>query len=174
MRLALVVIAGCSFHTQELGPIAKADAPRAGDAPVAHDAPIDAAPDAPPDAPSMCVTHATTTFGGHHYFATANASWTAAETACESFGGHLVKLETQGEDQFVTSTLTAGSYTWIGLHDPTGTNIYVWADLTPLTVYDNFPGGTPPASASDCVDTNGTWDTFGCSQTNHGGTCECE
>ena len=113
--------------------------------------------------------------GGHHYFKTANMSWAAAQGACVAVGGHLAKIETSTEDDFITATFTLGGYVWIGLQDPTDTDVYVWADLTPLgTSYNGFPSMTPPISAGNCVDTNGTWDPYTCGATNHGGVCECE
>jgi len=135
------------------------DAPRAIDAPPA----------------SACLSASTDMSGGHHYFKTANMSWAAAQGACVAVGGHLAKIETSTEDDFITATFTLGGYVWIGLQDPTDTDVYVWADLTPLgTSYNGFPSMTPPISAGNCVDTNGTWDPYTCGATNHGGVCECE
>ncbi len=139
--------------------------------------PPDAAPDAPPDAsPGTCVTHSTTTFNGHHYFQTSqNADWLGAQNECDHYGGHLVKITSQQEDQFVTDTFAQAGYTWIGLSDPLSTDVYVWTDGSLLAFgYNNFPDQQVPHSSNNCVDTNGTWDTYGCLFSSHPGTCECE
>ena len=143
--------------------------------------PIDGRPadararDAPLDASMACIDASTSTFMGHHYFANGNGSWMANEASCVAVGGHLVKIETMAENTFITTTFASGGYVWIGLSDPTNTDVYEWTDGTPLGVgYNAFQGGVPPVSSGNCVDTNGTWDPFACSYASHAGVCECE
>ena len=178
MRWSLLfLLAACSFEHGAIGgfgqeagvtidSLSPADARGDGRA-------IDAGP---VDASSTCIAKATQTFGGHHYFATGNGSWQTSQDVCTSFGGHLVKIESQTETAAVANSFPGGTgFVWIGLSDPTNTDVYVWTDLTPLSpTYNGFAGGNPPASSSNCVDSNGTWETFGCTATNHGGVCECE
>ena len=167
MRAVVFVMLGaCGFAPT---PGSAGDAP-GDDARMAIDArPIDAAMI---DASPTCLTHATAQNGGHHYFRTAKEGWFTAQAECITFGGHLVKIETSAENDFVKA-LVANGYTWIGLSDPTSQDVYVWADGTPLGTYTGF-AGTPPTGTPDCVDSNGVWDLFGCTQTNHDGVCECE
>jgi hypothetical protein len=118
----------------------------------------------------MCIAHASQTYGGHHYFTTNNGDWPTSQGTCASQGGHLVKIETSGEDGFVMG-LAGGSYTWIGLHDPSGKRVFVWTDGTPLQGYNGF---SQPIGKGDCVDRKGTWSPYDCSYGGHGGVCECE
>ena len=172
MRWLLLVTAACSFEHGALQTDGAGSQMTGGDA-----GPIDARPiDGPPDAPSQCVTSSTATYMGHHYFATAsNASWANSHGACLLVGGHLVKIETTGENTFIQTTFGSG-YTWIGLSDPLDTDVYAWADGSLLGLgFNDFAGGVPPMNASNCVDTNNTaWDVFSCSYAGHGGVCECE
>jgi hypothetical protein len=185
VRWLLPLVAGCSFEHGALtgngGPREAGvtiDSPKQTTDAKAGDArPADATMMGMPDANSTCLATATQTIGGHHYFATAYGTWQASQNACASFGGHLVKIETMSENQSVTSAFgpgTSNGYFWIGLYDPSNTDVYVWADMTPLSpAYNGFPGNTVPASSSNCVDSNGTWDVFGCTAS-HIGVCECE
>jgi hypothetical protein len=145
------------------------------------DAPFDVRPiDAPTvfmDASSTCIAQATSTepVSGHHYFVTSVKTRDNAQGECMMFQAHLVKIETMIEDVFV-STIIPGSgtgYAWIGLKDIAANNVYVWIDGTTLSGYNGFSGATPPVSTMDCVDSNGQWSVYGCTQTNRG-ICECE
>lgn len=162
-RLWLFWLASCSYTAGQTS----------GSASTPPDAPVgQASPDAPPDASTACLAHATKTLAGHHYFATGSQqSWTNSQATCASFGGHLVKIRSMAENDLVTS-LAGGGFTWIGLHDPSST--YMWTDATPLTGYNAFPNQTPPAMPDSCVDSDGNWSAFDCTYNGHGGVCECE
>ena len=127
------------------------------------------------DASSTCLHQAMfmDNASGHHYFLTGAKSRDDTQADCVTFGGHLVKIETSVENTFLTGHIPAGTgYVWIGLHAATGTSTYTWMDGTPLGSYDDFVGA-PPIATTDCVNSNGTWSTYLCSQGNHG-VCECE
>src|SRR5947207_735308 len=107
MRSVLVIvlaIGGCKFD-----PLIRT-APSDGDGHPSDGNPggepaVDAMVDAMVDATGVdprCVAHATMVgTGGHHYFATANKSWSGAESECQSFFGHLVKVESLEENNFI-------------------------------------------------------------------------
>jgi hypothetical protein len=151
----LVLAIGCSFSPQ----------PASSDAPGGTGTGSDAAS-------AACVAQAPHVFGGHHYFATSSrADWTAAQAECAASAGHLVKIETDPENSYVTQTFAGSGYTWIGLHDATGSGTYVWADGSALGSYVAW---THVPSSGMCVDSNGAWDGYDCTATSHGGACECE
>ena len=159
--VACVLLVGCSFHTQAASGSGDVDA-SAGT--------VDA-----PGASATCRARATDMFAGKHYFATANSlAWIGAQHDCASSGGHLVKITSAAENDFVTTTFASASgagYTWIGLHDDSS-GMYVWADGSALTGYTAWSSQQPPPGM--CVDSNGKWDGYGCDNTNHGGACSCE
>lgn len=175
MRAILVAawLGGCSYTS----PGALTDPPR--DTLRADGFDVDASIDAAPSA--TCLAAATQTSpAGHHYFLTANASWNGSRDACAAVGGRLVKIEDATEDNFLRLQFgldgsSASGFAWIGLSDPTSTDVYVWTDLTPLVTFNSFPAQIPPTSSLDCVDSGGgSWTVFNCTFANHGGVCECE
>jgi hypothetical protein len=90
---------------------------------------------------------------GCYFVSTEALAWTAARTACQTWGGDLVIMDTLAEDAFV-ATLTAESV-WIGGSDITAENAFIWVDGRPLPDVplgnwgaaqpDSFPG-------QDCVE----------------------
>src|SRR2546421_7693402 len=107
MRACVVLVAACSFTPGVPANTTPSDG-RAldtlqGDATRAIDAAVDAS--------TMCAMHATDMFGGHHYFRSVAGSWQASQADCAKFGGHLVKIETTGENMFVATTYAAGEPT---------------------------------------------------------------
>ena len=170
MRAWIVLVAACSYAPGAApGGTAGSDASSLDgakrlDAPTLIDAAI--------DADASCLTRATDTFGGHHYFQSVQGTWQLSQDDCAKVGGHLVKIETPAENMFIASTYSAGGgYTWIGLSDPSNTATYVWTDGSALGTYNAF-AGTPVASG--CVDSNGGWEAYNCGFTGHAGACECE
>ena len=173
MRWLLLVTAACSFEHGSL----QSDGPGSGSGSQQTDArPLDASIDAPLDANPGCLTRATKTYNGHHYFATSDKSWDASQAECASVSGHLVKIETSGENNFIGTNFATSGYVWIGLRDVLDADVYQWTDGSLLGAgYNAFPAATPPTSSTaNCVDTNGTWDPYSCSYNGHGGVCECE
>lgn len=83
------------------------------------------------------------TLNGHTYFVT-NTSigkfWPDSETNAQSFGGHLVAINTQEENDFVR-TLTNNTF-WIGLNDLNTEGNFVWSNGDPVT-YTNWAVGEP-------------------------------
>jgi len=56
-------------------------------------------------------------FNGHHYlYVPKLLKWKDAEKFCEDFGGHLVTIMNQEENEFISSLFPRGSWFWIGLY----------------------------------------------------------
>ncbi len=83
------------------------------------------------------------TLNGHTYFVT-NTSigkfWPDSETNAQSFGGHLVAINSQEENDFVR-TLTNNTF-WIGLNDLNTEGNFVWSNGDAVT-YTNWAAGEP-------------------------------
>lgn len=80
---------------------------------------------------------------------------TAADLAVGLLDGHLARLKTRGENNFVRHHLPAGADSlWLGLYehtDPqTGVAAYLWADDTPAD-YDNFGDALDIGEGSQAV-----------------------
>jgi hypothetical protein len=76
-------------------------------------------------------------FGGHHYALIEQpaVSWHVAQDLCASQGGHLVRLESLEEYEFV-KTLAAHSQSplfWIDGNDEASEGVWVYADGEPLS-----------------------------------------
>lgn len=172
---ALAVVAtGCTFEPQ-------LDT-KAGAHSDAAPAQIDAAV-APPDmaVPAGCPVAYAATFGTHKYRLTDKSyNWSGARDQCLSDGGHLIKIETREEDNFVTDAISAADhqFVWIGLADPNATDAYQWTDGSALGTFEHFTFGVIPSSSDNCidkstVDIDGRWFTFDCNQQQRG-VCECD
>ena len=76
--------------------------------------------------------HNVKTYNGHCYefqlFQIVN--WNRAEHDCNRKGGHLVEINSRGEQEFILSTLSflrfAGDGVWIGLNDVKQEGRYLW------------------------------------------------
>ncbi len=90
-----------------------------------------------------------------------SATWSDAEAACVSWGGHLASITSAAEQSYITSLLT--TKTWIGLNDISVEGSWEWvADGSPLGSYTNWGPGEPSALASDCVRTVSSWEAGDC------------
>src|SRR5262245_33576442 len=136
IAIAMAMAAGgCSFSGPEHG------APGATDTP---DAAI--TPDAPADAPPAltCPEAYNSKHGGHSYRLTGpSLTWTEARDDCATDGGHLVKIESQAEDDYLTTHIDGlvYPYVWIGLRDRSLSDTYVWADDSALTGFERWFSG---------------------------------
>jgi hypothetical protein len=89
-------------------------------------------------------------FGGHHYALIEQPAvpWHVAQDLCASQGGHLVRIESPEEFEFV-KTLAAQSqsgHVWVDGNDEASEGIWVDAEGKPL-VYFPWPPGLP---SNDC------------------------
>lgn len=170
-----VFAAACSFEPQlETKPASNPDA--AG----APDAAVTLPPDMAPPAAGCPIAYAAA-FGTHRYRLTdKDYSWPAARDQCQSDGGHLVKIETREEDNFLTGAVDGGDhpFIWVGLADPTSTDTYQWTDGSALGTFDHFTFGVIPTSSDNCIDKSasdfdGRWFAFDCNRQQRG-VCECD
>nr|XP_022341256.1 brevican core protein-like [Crassostrea virginica] len=91
------------------------------------------------------------TYNGHCYefqlFQIVN--WNRAEHDCNRKGGHVVEINSRGEQEFILSTLSflrfAGDGVWIGLNDVKQEGRYLWTTGDTLS-YSNWGPGQPSNS----------------------------
>jgi Lectin C-type domain len=89
------------------------------------------------------------TFNGHCYAVRAAAlSWTAAESDCSAWGGHLVSIAGQAERDFVDG-LEAGAF-WIGLRSRNNRG-YTWSDGSSSSFRPWAPGQPGNDRNARCV-----------------------
>jgi hypothetical protein len=97
-------------------------------------------------------------------FFTTALSFTAAQTACGSYGGNLVTIASYDENLFVMN-LTGGRASWVGLNDIVQENVWTWMDSSvPCNVALWNPGLVGNTAARDCVQISITsWTAMTCS-----------
>jgi gliding motility-associated-like protein len=90
-----------------------------------------------------------------------------AQAYARTFGANLVSVESQAENNCITSSLNAmgeNGVVWIGLSDEITEGTFVWYDQAPV-VYTNWAAGEPNQSGDeDCVQiyANGGWNDLSC------------
>ncbi|XP_058877565.1 C-type lectin domain family 4 member E-like, partial [Acipenser ruthenus] len=78
--------------------------------------------------------------GKCYYFSTDRMNWHSSRDKCTSLGGHLVIIESDGEQRFLSGKVTHEAKTsneeeqsyWIGLTDAVTEGTWLWVDGTPL------------------------------------------
>jgi lectin-like protein len=108
----------------------------------------------PPPLPNPCPDGIANGFGTTCYFvSTETATWAAARTACQTWGGDLVMMDAPFEDNFVATL--ANESVWIGGNDIAFDNNFVWADGRPLPLppQGNWGAAQPDAfPGADCIE----------------------
>jgi len=101
------------------------------------------------------------TYGGHtYYMLQTSSSWTEAEAAAVTLGGHLVTINDAEEDAWLFGTFGGNDYAlWIGINDVAEEGTFVWAGGDPV-VYTNWAPTEPGAEGSD-------WDYVNIHKANH-------
>ena len=105
---------------------------------------------------------------GHEYEVVASEFilWTAANTAAQASGWHLVTIGSSAESDFVKSLLDSSlpdrSHFWLGLTDQATEGTYEWVDGTPFSFtdwWDTEPNnsGDEDYVAMDLRDGNWAW-----------------
>jgi len=79
-----------------------------------------------------------------------DATWQDARSACLTWQGALVKVESALEDAFVGGLVSTAL--WLGGSDTDVENVYVWTDGSPIT-FGNWGVGQPDAfPGPDCIE----------------------
>lgn len=85
---------------------------------------------------------------GHHYYLfNSNSTWSAAESTAVSLGGHLVVINSQPENDFITAQpALTGANLWIGLYrDTTAGSPFRWVNCEDTTFMNWAPTAAPVA-----------------------------
>ena len=71
--------------------------------------------------------------------------WSYARLNCQNFGGELVKIESEDENQFIKTEFLSGGggRYWIGLSDLGNEGDWRWTDGTEITGYEKWRSGQP-------------------------------
>jgi hypothetical protein len=86
---------------------------------------------------------------GHYYAQVENLNWAQAEAYAVRLGGHLVTINDQAEEEWLTATFGIAEQ-FIGFNDLAADGTWVWSSGEPVT-YVHFPPGQPEADSPDEV-----------------------
>ena len=108
---------------------------------------------------------ATHVYQGHLYIPGTARNWDNARAFAQSFGGDLVSVNDQAEQDFVTDRFSVLN-PWLGLNDIDNEGTHVWANGDPVT-YTNWSPGEPNTPSWDgaYLSTNGLWFDYPVSST---------
>ncbi len=88
--------------------------------------------------------------GSCYNFSSDALNWTAAKSACEALGSHLVVISSQAELQALTSKIPVRQAAWIGLYrNPKDKSRWLWVDRTPVN-YTHWNKGEPNNLREEC------------------------
>ena len=89
--------------------------------------------------------------GSCYKFSSNALNWNAAKSACEALGSKLVVINSQAEQQAITSKIPSDSQrTWIGLYrNPKDKSRWLWVDGSPVN-YTNWYTGEPNGLHEEC------------------------
>ncbi len=100
------------------------------------------------------------TYNGSRYFCSRiTETWQKAKAICESLGGHLMVINDQAENNYITGKLM-GTTAFIGLHDSNVEGYFEWVDQSPVNYTNWYPGQPNNANGDqDYVEIlpDGTW-----------------
>ena len=96
-------------------------------------------------------------YEGHLYIPGTPRNWDDARAYAQSFGGDLVSVNDQAEQDFVTRTFGVLN-PWLGLNDIDNEGTHVWANGDPVT-YTNWSPGEPNTPSWDgaYLSSSGRW-----------------
>lgn len=115
-------------------------------------------------------------YNGHYYKLYESAStWKKAKSLCESLGGHLVTITSEGEQNFVYNNIAGNRYAWIGATDEAKEGSWKW--ITGETwSYTHWASGQPDNYNGNedyaCFWGNANWNDFAVSDTCEFYVCE--
>jgi RHS repeat-associated protein len=88
-------------------------------------------------------------YAGHFYTLTqSSVSWTAAETVAQALGGHIVRVDDAGEQQWLTETFGRFGSSWIGFTDQATEGAWEWISGDGAATYTNWASGQPYSGTS--------------------------
>ena len=93
-------------------------------------------------------------------------SWSDAEAHCQRYGGHLVSVLTQ-EEQELTAAAASGQTVWIGGSDQEKEGIWSWPDGSKWNYTNWFEGYGRKGKSRNCVlmFSDNDWADFPCAET---------
>lgn len=93
------------------------------------------------------------------------ASWIAAQAECVDWGGHLVTVASEAEDDYL-ATRSDGDDIWIGLNDGAVEGQMVWVNGEPIVIDEPWAANQPDDFQNeDCVEKrgqDGLWNDRAC------------
>ena len=84
---------------------------------------------------------------GHFYEQVDPMTWADAEAYAVSVGGHLVTINSQAEEGWLTSVFTQ-RFLWMGMNDLAAEGTWVWSSGEPVTYTHWLPG--EPNNCTEC------------------------
>jgi hypothetical protein len=109
--------------------------------------------------PSVIYGPITNPANGHQYYLLSQSSWDDAEARAVTLGGHLVTINNQAENDFITTTFSGYTDIWIGFTDQAIEGTWVWiSGETPS--YTNWNSGEPNNFGNEdygMIYPGGTW-----------------
>ncbi|XP_038628923.1 C-type lectin domain family 4 member G-like isoform X2 [Tachyglossus aculeatus] len=111
--------------------------------------------------------------GSCYFFSSTTLLWPQAKDNCIEHGAHLVIINNQHEQDFLTQN--DGKGYWIGLTDMESEGTHKWIDGTDLTfTYWNTGEPNDSRGVEDCVMmlTHGRWNDFRCTSDSDNWICE--
>ncbi|XP_065432168.1 CD209 antigen-like protein C isoform X6 [Chrysemys picta bellii] len=103
-----------------------------------------------------------------YFFSTSDKSWEDAKQFCTDHGSHLVIVNTEEEQTFLSNQSTNSHVYWLGLRDSMKKGAWRWVDGSLLSL--SFWGpGEPNNAAEECgtLHSDGKWNDSTCSSTEH-------
>ena len=103
-------------------------------------------------------------YNGHQYVVSdSTMTWAAAEAYAQSLGGHLVTINDQAEQDWLTNSFSAFGNVWTGFTDQATEGTWVWSSGQ-TAGYTNWASGEPSSTDSTYdyayMDSSGQWHAY--------------
>jgi C-type mannose receptor len=103
-------------------------------------------------------------FGGRTYALGPALPWQQASALAEAYGGHLVSVTSDAENQALVHPQFGQGRKWLGFNDIVEENTYVWSDDSSVT-FTAWQPGEPNGEGEDCAvheGAAGSWNDVSC------------